>query len=84
MSIMKIDLRNEFFFGVKEFFPMNFDFKNRYKNEFKDDSEKSCRLSWNRVSHKIDYKVVWPLNGHADSLGVSDWAPIKKILKLPG
>ena len=29
------------FFGVKEFFRMNFDFKNACKNEFKDNNEKS-------------------------------------------
>ena len=23
-----------------------------------------------RVSHKIDFKAVWPHNGHADSVGV--------------
>ena len=23
-----------------------------------------------RVSHKIDFKAVWPRNGHADSVGV--------------
>ena len=39
---MKIDLRNEFFFGVKEFFSMNFDFKNGRKNEFKENNENSC------------------------------------------
>ena len=29
------------FFGIKEFFRMNFDFKNRYKKAFKDNNEKS-------------------------------------------
>ena len=29
------------FFGVKEFFFMNLDFKNECKNEFKDNNEKS-------------------------------------------
>ena len=24
----------------------------------------------NRVSHKIDFKAVWPRNGHADSMRV--------------
>ena len=30
------------FFGAKEFFYMNFDFKKSCKNEFKDNNEKSC------------------------------------------
>ena len=30
------------FFCVKEFFRLNFDFKNGCKNEFKDNNEKSC------------------------------------------
>ena len=29
------------YFGVKEFFLMNFDFKNGCQNEFKDNNEKS-------------------------------------------
>ena len=28
------------FFGAKEFFYMNFDFKNGFENEFKDNNEK--------------------------------------------
>ena len=67
---MKIELRKWNFFGVKEFFFMNFDFKNGCKNEFKDNSEKSCSWSSKRVSHKIDFKAQWPLNGNADSVGV--------------
>ena len=66
----KIGFRKWIFFGVKEFFFMNFDFKNRCKNEFKDNNEKSCSSSRNRVSHKIDLKAQWPRNGHADSVGV--------------
>ena len=58
------------FFGVKEFFFMNFDLKNGCKNEFKDNNEKSWNWSKNRVSHKNDFKAVWPRNGHADSVGV--------------
>ena len=61
------------FFGVKEFFFMNFDFKNRCKNEFKDNNEKSCSWSRNRVSHKIDFKALWPRNGKADSVGVKSF-----------
>ena len=45
------------FFGVKEFFFMNFDFENGCKNEFKGKNEKSCSGSRNRVSHKIDFKA---------------------------
>ena len=30
------------YFDVKEFFRINFDLKNRCKNEFKDNNEKSC------------------------------------------
>ena len=49
---------------------MNFDFKNSFKHEFKDSIEKSCKWSRNTASHKIDFKAVWPRNGHADSMGV--------------
>ena len=37
------------------------------KNEFKDNNEKLCSWTKNRVSHKIDFKAVWPRNGHAAS-----------------
>ena len=67
---MKIGLQKWNFFGVKEFFFMNFDFKNGCKNEFKDNNEKSCSWSRNRVSHKIDFKAQWPRNGHADCVEV--------------
>ena len=67
---MKIDLRKWIFFGVKEFFFINFDFRNGCKNQFKDNNEKSCRWSRNRVSYKIDFKALWPRRGHADSVGV--------------
>ena len=59
------------FFYAKEFFYMIFDFKNGCKNEFKDDNEKSCSWSRNRVSDKIDFKVQWLRNSHADSMGVN-------------
>ena len=49
---------------------MNFDFKNGCKNEFKDNNEKSSSWSRKRISHKDDFKAVWPLNGHAASVGV--------------
>ena len=55
---------------VYEIFFMNFDFKNGFKNEFKDNNKKSCSWSRNRVSHKIDFIAVWPRNGHATSLEV--------------
>ena len=74
---MKIGLQKWNFFGVEEFFRMNFYFKNWCKNEFNDNNEKSWSLSRNRVSHKIDFTGVWPLNGHAASVGVNliiiDW-----------
>ena len=57
-------------FGAKEFFNMNFDYKNGCKNEFKDNNEKSCSWSRNRVSPKIDFEAQWLHNGHADSVGV--------------
>ena len=46
---IKIDLRKRTFFGVKEFFFVNFDFKNGCENEFEDNNEKSCRRFKNRV-----------------------------------
>ena len=46
---------------------MNFDLK----NEFKDNNEKSCSRSRNRVSHKIDSIAIWRRNGHAASVGVN-------------
>ena len=54
---------------------MNFDLKNSYKNEFKDNNETSGSWSINKVSRKIDFQPVWPRNGHADSVGV------KQIIK---
>ena len=61
------------FFSSKEFFYINFDFKNGCENEFKDNNEKSCSCSRNRVSHKIDFKAVWLRNGRADSGGVEEY-----------
>ena len=49
---------------------MNLDFENGCKNEFKDKNEKSSSWSRNRISHKIDFKAVWPIKGHATSVGV--------------
>ena len=41
------------FFGVKEFFFVNFDFKNECKNEFKNNNEKSCSRFKNRILEPI-------------------------------
>ena len=50
-------------------FFINFDF-NKFQNKFEDNNEKLCSWFRNRVSHKIDFKAVWPSNGHAASVGV--------------
>ena len=65
---------------------MNFDFKNECKNEFKGDNEKSSSWFITRVSHKIDFKAVWPRNGHADTVVVnfSFDQNISVIINLPG
>ena len=47
-----------------------FDFKNGCKNEFKDVNKKS-NWSRNKISRKIDFKVQWLRNSHADSVGVN-------------
>ena len=70
---MKIGLRKWILSGLKEFFLMTFDFKNGCKNEFQENNEKSCSWSRNRVSHKINFKAVWPRNGHAADVGVMLW-----------
>ena len=57
-------------FLCQEIFSINFDFKNGCKNEFEDNNEKSYSRSRKRVCHKIDFKAVWPHNGHAASVGV--------------
>ena len=67
---MKISSFENEIFLCQEIFFMNFDLKNECKNELKDNNEKSCRWSRNKVSHKIDFKAQWPRNGHADSVGV--------------
>ena len=41
------------------------------KNELKVDNKKSYNQFRNRVSHKIDFKSIWPRHGHADSAGVN-------------
>ena len=67
------------FFGVKEFFHELW-FKNSCKNEFMDNHEKSSNWSRNKVSQKIDFKAVWPRDGHADSVGVNTKILIKLIV----
>ena len=77
LSVWKSGFKNEIFLVSRNFFFMNFDLKNSWKNEFKDNKEKSCSWSRKRVSHKIDFKAVGPRNGHADSVGVND---LKKLI----
>ena len=67
----KSDFENKIFW-YEGFFFMTFDFENGYKKEFQDNNEKSSSCSRNRVSLKIDFKAVWPSNGHAASMGVND------------
>ena len=45
------------FFGVEEFFFVNFNLKNGCNNEFEDDHEKSCSRFKNRVPLKIDFRA---------------------------
>ena len=47
-DIVYADFANKFFFGVRESFFMNFDFKNGRQNEFKDNKEKSCSIAAQR------------------------------------
>ena len=55
----KIGPRKWKFFGVRDFFFVNFDFKNGCKNEFDDNNEKSCSRFKNRVPLKIDFRADW-------------------------
>ena len=62
---------------------MNFDFKNGFKNEFKDYNEKSCSWSIHRVSLKIDLKAQWLRDSHADRMGVKIFViTLKTSVKL--
>ena len=61
---------------------MIFDFKNDCKNEFSDNKEKSYSWSINRVSRKIDLKVQWLRNSHADSVGVKVILTFKNINQI--
>ena len=79
---IKIELRKSNFSGAKKFFYIIFDFKNGCKNEFKDNNEKSYSRSRNRVSRKIDFKVQWLRNSHADSVGVLYYKDICWIFQI--
>ena len=59
---------------------MNLDFKNGFENGSKDNNEKSCSWSRNRVSHKINFKPLWPRNGHAASIRVNHNMNLKSWL----
>ena len=60
LLINKNHLSKMKFFGCQGIFFISFDFRNEFENEFKDNNEKSCSWSRNRVCHKIDFKAVWP------------------------
>ena len=47
------------FFWCQGMFFVNLDFKNRCKNEFEDNNEKSCSRFKNRVPFKIDFRTDW-------------------------
>ena len=49
------------FFGANEFFHMNFDLKNGFKNELEDNNEKSCSRFKKRFQYplKIDFRADW-------------------------
>ena len=78
---MKIELWKWNFLVSRNFF-MNFDLKNSCKNEFKDNNEKSCSWFRNKGSHKIDFKAIWPRNGHADSVEVKTFSWIYSKIEL--
>ena len=59
------------FFWCQGIFFVNFDFKNRCRNEFEDNNEKSCSRFINRLPLKIDFRAdgthesiptAWELN----------------------
>ena len=70
-DLWKSHFENEIFFVSRNFFFINFDFKNECENEFKDNDEKSSCWSRNRVFHKKEFNAQWPRNGHAASVGVN-------------
>ena len=63
---------------------MNFHFKNGCKNELKDNNEKSCSWSRNRISQIIDFEAVWLRNGHAASVRNCRQPIVVSDEKLPG
>ena len=75
-NLWKSAVENDFFLVSSNSF-MNFDFTNEFKNEFKDNNEKSCSWSRNRISHKIDFKGEWPRNINADRVVVKKRTFIK-------
>ena len=75
--VYAVGLENEFL-RTQRIFYMIFYLKNGCKNEFKDIDEKSRCWSRNRVSQKIDFKVQWLRNSHADSVGVN----IENLLRI--
>ena len=56
---------------------MKFDLKNGYKNELKDNNEKSYSWSRNRVSHKIDFKAQWAIGNDRATAMPTAWELIK-------
>ena len=67
VNLWKSAFTNNFFL-VTRIFSRNFEFKNRCKDEYKDNNEKLARWSRKRVFHKIDLTAVWT----HDSVGVKD------------
>ena len=56
---LKICLRKWQYFGAKEFYFTNFDFRNGCRNKFQDHDEKLWSWFRNRHSLKIDFANVW-------------------------
>ena len=61
---MKIGLRKWNYFGVNEFFSVNFDFENKCKNEFQDNNEKSAADSKVESLQKIDFRADGTQESH--------------------
>ena len=65
----------EFFFTTLiydfYFFFLTSGLNNWCENKFRENNEKSCSWSRNRVSNNIDFRAVWPRNGHAARVGVN-------------
>ena len=62
--LIKIGLRKWNFFGVKEFFLVNFYVKNGCKNEFEDNNDKSCSRfkNWTHESIPTAWELVKPVS----------------------